>query len=283
MNQHTAQPRVWHAQLISDGMDVPAPRVRSIGERLNDAVDRLLRRQGLVLNANFPADLQTLLDGPVYGFNPATRMKANRVHGRIRMFESIFVAPSAGAAPAIADKIIWGRLPVRARLLGHLGRLDFNAGTAACTLNVGDQFVAARHLAATAINAAGTATPSAAVFSNTSLADTTINSPVLTNVKSIGAYTIGDLVTGAGIAAASKVIGIDYVAKTVTLSLNATATAAAQTMTVVGSAYETTDDSSNAANGYASATDDCTLISTVAGAQIANNQVIRLLMPFVHD
>lgn len=253
------------------------------GERVYIGLTRLMQRNGLMLMANFPADIQTMLDGPVYGQPLTNRLKANRVGGRIRLWESIFRAPSSGTAPAIGDKIIWGRLPVKARLLGHLSRLDFNAGTASCTINLGDQFLATRHLAATAINAAGSATPSAAVFSNTATADTTINSNVLTNVKSIGAFSIGDLVTGTGIATASYVTGIDYVAKTVTLALAATATNAAQTMTVVGSAYETQDDTSNLANGYASATDDCTLISVVAGAQVANNQIITLKMAYTLD
>lgn len=233
--------------------------------------------------SNFTADIQALVDGPVYGQPLATRMKANRVGGRIRVWESIFHAPSSGTAPAIGDKIIWGKLPVRARILGNLSRLDFNTGTTSCTINLGDQFLATRHLAATAINAAGTATPSASVFTNTATADTTTNSNVLTNVKSIGAFSIGDLVTGTGIATASYVTGIDYTAKTVTLGLPATATNSAQTMTVVGSCFETTDDSSNVSNGYASATDDCTLISVVAGAQVANNQVIRLQMAYTLD
>lgn len=233
--------------------------------------------------ANFLADVQTMLDGPASGQPLTNRMKVNRVGGRLRLWESIFKAPSSGTAPAIADKIIWGRLPVKARILGHLSRLDFNTGTAACTANLGDQFLATRHLAATAINAAGTATPSAAIFSNTATADTTINTLVIFNVKSIGAFSIGDLVTGTGIATAATVVGIDYVAKTVTLSLACTATNATQTMTVVGSAYETQDDSSSLANAYASATDDCTLISVIAGAQVANNQIITLKMVYAHD
>lgn len=233
--------------------------------------------------ANFIADLQTLLDGPQYGLPPTTRMKASRVNGRVRIWESIFKAPSSGTAPAIGDKIIWGKLPVRARILGHLGLLNFNAGTASCTINLGDQFLATRHLAATAINAAGSAVPNGAIFSNTATVDNTSGSTVLFNVKSIGAFTVGDLVTGTGIATASTVVSIDYVAKTVTLSLACTSSNSTVTATVVGSAYETTDDSSNISNAYASATDDCTLISTVAGAQVANNQIITLKMVYAHD
>ena len=233
--------------------------------------------------ANFTADVQTMLDGPAFGQPLTNRMKVNRVGGRLRPWESIYRAPSSGVAPAIADKIIWGRLPIKARILGHLSRLDFNAGTVACTINLGDQYLAARHLAATAINAAGSAVPSAAVFTTTAVCDVTINSLTLTNVKGIGAFTIGDLVTGTGIATASFVTGIDYVARTVTLALACTATNAAQTITSVGSAYETQDDSSNISNGYASTTDDSTLISVVAGAQVANNQVITLKMAYTTE
>lgn len=233
--------------------------------------------------ANFTADYQTFLDAPASGNNPFTRFKANRMHGRLRFFESVFHAPSSGTAPAIADKIIWGRLPVRARIMGHLSLLNFNTGTASCTINLGDQFLATRHLAATSIAATGSAVPNAAVFSNTATVDNTSGSAVLFNVKSIGAFTLGDLVTGTGIATASYVLGIDYVAKTVTLTIACTSSNATVTATVVGSAFETTDDTSNVQNLYASATDDCTLISTVAGAQVANNQIITLKTAYLHD
>lgn len=227
--------------------------------------------------ANFTADQQYMID------TPGVRSKANRSHGRVRYFNSVFRAPASGAAPAIGDKIIWGKLPTGARILGHLSRLDFNAGTASCTINLGDQFVPARHLAATSIAAASSATPSASVFIGSGTADTTVNSKMLTNVKSIGAFTVGDLVVGTGVPTSAYVVGVDKQAKTVTLSLPATATGAAVAMTVTGAPYETNDDSSNAANGYASTTDDCTLISVVAGAQVANNQVISLQIAYVQD
>jgi hypothetical protein len=233
--------------------------------------------------ANFPADLQATIDGPANGFPPTTRTKANRQNGRVRYFNAVFRAPASGTAPAIGDKIIWGKLPVGARILGHLSRLDFNTGTASSTLNLGDQFVAARHLAATSVAATGNATPSAAVFTNTSTADVTINSTTLTNVKGLGAYTVGGIVTGTGIPTAAYVVSVDKKAKTVTLSAAATATNAAQTITSYGAPFETSDDTSNVSNGYASATDDCTLISVVAGAQIANNQMLSLQIAYVCD
>lgn len=233
--------------------------------------------------ALFPADIQSVIDGPAYGQPLVTRMKSNRLGGRIRYAGFLFRAPAAGVAPAIGDKIVWGKLPVGARILGHLSRLDFNAGTVACTINLGDQFQAARHLAATAINAAGTATPSAAVFTTTATADVTINSAVLTNVKGLGAFTIGSVVTGTGIAAGAYVTAVDKQAKTVTISAAASATNAAVAITTAGGPFETSDDTSNVGNGYASTTDDCTLISTVAGAQIANNQMISLIVAYVLD
>jgi hypothetical protein len=232
--------------------------------------------------ADFIADQQTVIDGPAYGQPLINRQRANRGGGRIRYLESTYIAPSSGTAPAIADRIIWGKLPVRARILGHLSRLDFNAGTASCTINLGDQFSAARHLAATAINAAGTATPSVSVFTKTATVTTVVGSAVLSTIRALGAFTIGDLVTGTGIATASKVVGIDYVARTVTLSLPCTASGTV-TATATGSPFETTDDSSNIANAYAATNDDCTLISVVAGAQVANNQVISLKVAYVLD
>jgi hypothetical protein len=233
--------------------------------------------------ANFPADIQTTVDGPASGQPLVNRIKANRLNGRIRIFEALYRAPASGANPAIGDKIIWGKLPAKARVLGHLSKLYWTTGTASCTLNLGDQFSAARHLAATAITTAGGAVPEAAAITTTSVADVTINSLALTNVKSIGAYTLGAAISGTGVPAGAYVTAIDYNSKTVTMSAAATATNAAQTITVNGDSYETQDDTSNITNAYASATDDCTLISTVAGAQIANNQVLVLKVAYVTD
>ena len=38
-----------------------------------------------------------------------------------------------GVGPAIADKIIWGKLPVKSRLIPHLSLVLCNAGTASST------------------------------------------------------------------------------------------------------------------------------------------------------
>lgn len=233
--------------------------------------------------ANFLADVQTLLDGPAYGQPLSTRLKANRVNGRIRYATFLYRAPASGTAPAIADKIIWGKLPAGVRVLPGLCRLDYNAGTASCTINLGDQFLATRYLSATAINAAGATTSFSSIFTQTATADVTINSTTLTNVKGLGAFTVGAILTGTGIATGAYVTAVDKQAKTVTMSAAATATNAAQTITSYGAGFETSDDTSNIGNSYASSTDDCTLVSVVAGAQVANNQMIMLTVAYVQD
>lgn len=144
---------------------------------------------------------------------PASRVKANKLGGRLRLFEASYIVPAGGIA--IADKIVWGKLPVRARVLGYLSRLRWSAGAASSTLNVGDNVSAARHLAATAVTTAGSATPDAAE--------------------------------------------------------------------VGGASFESSDDTNSVANGFTSTTDDCTLISTVAGAALQAAQVITLRVIYVQD
>jgi hypothetical protein len=152
--------------------------------------------------ANFNAD-----NAAAVAAVPQTRVKANKQHGRVRWFESTYTAPAAGT-PQIGDTITWGKLPVGARVIGPLSSLNYSAGTAASTINVGDAASAARHLAATAINAAG----------NTALAN-----------PANGAAS-----------------------------------------------FETSDASGTA-------TDNCSLVSTVAGAPIAANQVITLRVAYSVD
>ena len=72
-------------------------------------------------------------------------------------------------------------------------------------------------------------------------------------------------------------------AKTSRISSNATATTASLAITTTGAGYEATDDSNSIGNVFGSATDDATLISVVAGAQVANNQVIVLKGAYVQD
>lgn len=209
--------------------------------------------------------------------SPKTNLKAAAQGGRLRMWEWVFRAPTSGAAPAIADKIIWGKLPVRTKILGHLSLLQFNAGTGSCTANLGDNIVAARHLAATAINAAGTAVPNVAALTKTCTCDTILGSNVITFLSSRGAIQVGDLLSGTGIPTGSYALSVS--GDQVVMSTNATASTTpgtGTTVTAVGGAFETSNDSANEANSWTSTQDDCTLISTIAGAQVANNQVIKL-------
>jgi len=152
--------------------------------------------------ANFQADIAANLAA-----NPQARNKANKQGGRLRYFEATYTAPASGT-PQIADTIEWGRLPVGARIIPHLSRIDWSAGTSSSTLNLGDSASAARHLAATAITTAGNA---------------------------------------------------------------------ALTTPANGAASFETSDASN------TATDNTKLVSTVAGAQVAANQVITLRVAYVQD
>ncbi len=237
--------------------------------------------------ALFYADVQTVVNGPAFGQPLFTRLKANKLNGRVRHFESLFVAPASGVAPAIADKIVWGKLPVRSRVLGHLSKLYFNAGTAASTVNLGDNVNQARYLAATAITATGNAVPEANALINAGTGNTTLGSNVITGLTSIGAFQVGANITGAGIAAGTLITSVQ-VSTTVgasqcVISSAATATASAVALTTLCGGYEVTDDSNSLVNLFASVTDDCTLMSTVAGAQIANNQALVLKVAYVQD
>ena len=151
---------------------------------------------------NFTADLATNLVA-----TPQAKNKTNKQAGRIRWFESTYTAPAA-SAPIIADTIEWGRLPVGTRIIASMSSLNVSAGTASCTINVGDSASAARHLGATGVTAAA----------RTALVDPTN-----------------------GVAS-----------------------------------FETTDASNTA-------TDNTKLISTIAGAAIAVNQVLTLRIAYVQD
>ena len=217
---------------------------------------------------------------------PAVRNKANQDGGRIRFKEFVYVAPASGTAPAIADRIIWGKLPPRARLLGYLSRLTWTTGTASCTLNLGDNLVAARHLAATAITTAGSATPLVTDIAATALGDIAIGSTLVSNFRAAGVAQVGSLIAGTGIPVGTRITGVTGPVggvATVTMSAAATATTVGLAITVTGGAFETSDESGNPGNAFVSTFDDTTLISTVAGAQIANNQVIVLKVAYVQD
>lgn len=228
--------------------------------------------------ANYYSDVQTVSNGPAFGQPLATRVKANRSGGRLRFFEAAFVVPAATLA--IADKIVWGKLPTKAKIVGHLSKLTFTAGTASSTVNLGDNIVPARHLAATAVNAAGSAVPTASEQANTGTATTVIGSNVITVTASPGAFAPGALIAGTGIPANTTITGISGASVTIS---NAATAAGSATMTVTGGGYETQDDSNSVGNGFASATDDCTLVSTVAGAVLAAGQVLTLKVAYVTD
>jgi len=98
--------------------------------------------------------------------------------GKVRMMISTI---TVAAGSAIADVIQWGTLPNGARVLGNMSKLYYAAGAASSTLNLGDATTPARYLAATAVNAAGSAiaeaaNASGALFANS--ADTVIQSVV---------------------------------------------------------------------------------------------------------
>jgi hypothetical protein len=150
-------------------------------------------------------------------------------------------------------------------------------------LNLGDNVVAARHLAATAITTTGSAVPEASALVNTGTGNVTINSNQVGGLTSMGAFQTGFKITGTGIPAGTTIVGVDSAGKSLTLSAAATATNSTVTLTTTGGGYIATDDSNTVANGFASTTDDATLVSTVAGAQVANNQVITLKVAFVQD
>lgn len=237
--------------------------------------------------ALFYADLQATVNAPSFGQPLVNRVAARKVGGRLRMLESLFVAPASGTAPAIGDKIIWGKVPVSCRIQNHLSKLSWNTGTAACTLNLGDNVTAARYLAATAINATGNAIPLVNELINAGTGNVTLGSNVITGLTSIGAFQIGANITGTGIPAGTLITGVQRSttagASQCTISAVATATNSAVTLTTLCGGYEPTDDSNTLANAFASTTDDCTLVSTVAGAQIANNQAIVLKLAYMQD
>jgi hypothetical protein len=82
---------------------------------------------------------------------PQTLNKGNQQDGELRIFRSVW-NDGLTLTLAIADVISWGFLPKTAVVVG--GYLACTAGTAACTINLGDLQLATRYLAATAINAA---------------------------------------------------------------------------------------------------------------------------------
>lgn len=233
--------------------------------------------------ALFYADVPTIVNGPQYGQPPATRTKASKLGGRLRFAEFHYKAPASGTAPAIADKIIWGKLPVGARLVPHLSQLSWDTGTASCTVNLGDNIVPARHLAATAVTTTGSVIPAVSQLANAGTGNTVNGSNQVTALVSLGSFQVGFKITGTGIPAGTTILAIDRGGKSLTLSAAATADGTTVALSTAGGGYEFTDDTNSVANAFASTTDDATLVSVVAGAQIANNQSLVLKVAFVQD
>lgn len=133
---------------------------------------------------------------------PPTKVKVNKLQSRIRYALGLFTVV-AGSLPVVADTIAFVRIPKGARVLGHLGQLNFSAGAAAQTLNVGDAASAARHLAATAVTAAGVAIPQAASANGASFetTDDTIASgdPTATNNCDIRSTVAGATLTAGAV------------------------------------------------------------------------------------
>jgi hypothetical protein len=84
---------------------------------------------------------------------PQSYLRGNQQDGELRILRSVW-NDGLTATLSIADVVQWGYLPKGSVLVG--GYLTYTAGTASCTINVGDVQLATRYLAATAINAAGT-------------------------------------------------------------------------------------------------------------------------------
>lgn len=96
------------------------------------------------------------------GLNPAAQTPGNRLEsydlgGKVRMATLKYTAPATGM-PQIADVLVWiPNLPKGARIIPHLTKLYWSAGTASSTLTLGDSATANRYLTATAITSAGSA------------------------------------------------------------------------------------------------------------------------------
>ena len=121
------------------------------------------------------------------------------------------------------------------------------------------------------------------VNADSAIGNITTGSNQVINLKSVGAFQVGMNIVGTGIPLGAVITSIDRASKTCFISSNATATTASLAITTTGAGYEATDDSNTVGNLFNSATDDATLISVVAGAQVANNQVIVLKGAYVQD
>lgn len=252
--------------------------------RLHVGATRLMWRTGMVMGVTYYSAEQGVINGPQFGQPLNTRIPSSKLGGRLRIAELFFVVP-AGTLQ-IGDKIVWGKMPLKSKLIPHLCKMIWTAGTASSTLNLGDAIQPARHLAATAVNAAGSAVPIVSEQANVSAATTVNGSNVITVTAGLGAPFLGNLIAGTGIPANTTVTGISQNAVgtlSVTMSSAATASNAGVAITFTGDGYLHSDDSNNLQNGFGSTTDDATLVSVVAGAVLAAGQVITLKLVYAQD
>lgn len=130
---------------------------------------------------------------------PPTKVKVNQLHGRVRYALGLW--PATASAPQIADFLYMVRVPVGARILGHLSQLAWFTGTALETLTVGDTASTARHLAATAATTAGNAIPQAVTGATGAIGFETTDGTLASGVPSAtNNCDIGCLVAGAAVA-----------------------------------------------------------------------------------
>lgn len=175
-----------------------------LGDKLHGAVFGFMRTMGLALFANVYSAEQSTFNSTASGNAPAMRVKANKWGGRVRIFEAAYTALGT---EVVGTVIVWGKLPMRARTMGHLGRLRFSAGAASSTLTVGDNVSTARHLAATAVTTAGTATPDAAEVNGASF-ETSDDSNSLANgyLSTTDNATLTSTVAGATLQAGQVIL-----------------------------------------------------------------------------
>lgn len=82
------------------------------------------------------------------------KTKSNKYVGRVRYLEAIFVVPVGGVA--IGDEIVWAKPVPGTRVLAQFANVDYSAGAASSTINLGDNVTPTRYMAATSVAAAGT-------------------------------------------------------------------------------------------------------------------------------
>lgn len=230
---------------------------------------------------------RTIQNSPAYGANPATRIKANRAGGRIRYAEFVYNQGATASANA-TDKVVMGTLPKGARVIGHMSKLYWTAGTASCTMSVGDSIQAARWVpAATDAATAGsvlfdTNTGAIGSLTHTTSVTTTDGSTTLTAVTALGGLLVGANISGTGIPTGATITAFDKDARTITISAACTASATV-TATILSGGYECSSATNSPANSFAATTDDCSIVIQFAAAVIKANQTFVAKICYVID